>query len=192
MTSSNRTLIGEALSWAIAAVLIAWVMANFEDVKAVTADLLGIERPASDARNTKTRTAGHSSEHNKAQPIGYVELLPNRQGHYETELEINGRRIGAMIDTGATLVALSHEDAGRAGIRPNSSDYTHRVRTANGIAKVAPVTLSRVRVGDITIRNVAGVVSEPGAMKGTLLGMSFLSRLSRFEIRDGRRLVLQE
>lgn len=191
MTSSNRTLIGEVLSWAIAAVLVAWVLADLENVKAVTADLLGIERAPSGAHKTRAKTADRATSSDKTRPVGYVELLPDRRGHYETDLEINGRRIGAMIDTGATLVALSHEDARRAGITPASSDYTHRVRTANGIAKVAPVTLSRVRVGDILIRNVAGLVSEPGAMEGTLLGMSFLSRLSRFEIRDGR-LILQE
>lgn len=191
MTSSTRTLMGEVLSWAVVAVVLAYAMANFESLKGFTATALGIEMPQNgDAASTAN--ANNAGDQERGQrPLGYVELTADGSGHYRTDLEINGRGVGAMVDTGATLVALSHEDARRAGILLSSSDYTHRVRTANGIAKVAPVTLSRVRLGDITIRNVKGVVTEQGAMDGTLLGMSFLSRLSRFEIRDGR-LILQE
>lgn len=190
MSSGTRNLLSEVLVWAALAFAAVWAISNFEQIRtAVTG--LGVELPegmaiadGETARDAKRRA-------NSPKPVGYVELAANRSGHYETDLEVNGRRIQGMVDTGATVVALSHEDARRAGLIVTSSDYTHRVRTANGIARVAPVTLSRVRVGDIIVRNVRGVVSEPGAMKGTLIGMSFLSRLSRFEIRSGR-LVLQE
>ena len=96
-----------------------------------------------------------------------------------------------MIDTGATMVALSYEDAEAAGFRLSDSDFTRAVSTANGVARVAPVTLDRVSIGNITVRDVPAAVAERGRLKTSLLGMSFLGRLSRFDMRSGR-LVMQE
>ncbi|HML29244.1 MAG TPA: TIGR02281 family clan AA aspartic protease [Hyphomicrobium sp.] len=122
---------------------------------------------------------------------GTVTLPAGEYGHFLTEAEINGRDIDVMVDTGASLVALSYEDARRAGIFVNPSDFTHAAQTANGIARVAPVTISRIEIGNIVVRDVKGVVSERGASKRSLLGMSFLGRLSRVEMR-GSTLVLEE
>lgn len=122
---------------------------------------------------------------------GDVELTANSGGHFETAAEVNGNEIDVMVDTGATLVALTYEDAERAGLYLKSSDFTQGVRTANGTAKVAPVTLSSITIGDITVRNVKGAVAEPGKLHKTLLGMSFLGRLSRVEMRSNS-LVLHE
>ncbi len=188
MSSGTRNLMGEIFMWALLALAAVWAISNFEEIRS-TARSIGLE--LENGQETEARRRAAKEEERGHKPVGYVELDPNPHGHYETSLEVNGRRIDGMVDTGATLVALSHDDARRAGLIITNRDYTHRVRTANGIAKVAPVNLSRVRVGDIVVRNVRGVVSEPGAMKGTLIGMSFLSRLSRFEIRSGR-LILQE
>lgn len=122
---------------------------------------------------------------------GTVTLPAGDYGHFRAEAEINGRDIDVMVDTGASLVALTYDDARRAGIVVKPSDFTHTAQTANGTARVAPVTIPRISIGDITVRNVAGVVSERGASERTLLGMSFLGRLSRVEMRGGT-LVLQE
>jgi len=126
----------------------------------------------------------------RAQP-GTVTLPAGDYGHFRAEADINGRDVDVMVDTGASLVALTYEDARRAGIVVKPSDFTHTAQTANGIARVAPVTIPRISIGDITVRNVAGVVSERGASERTLLGMSFLGRLSRVEMR-GSTLLLQE
>jgi aspartyl protease family protein len=126
----------------------------------------------------------------RSQP-GTVTLPAGDYGHFRADAEINGRDIDVMVDTGASLVALTYEDARRAGILVKPSDFTHTAQTANGIARVAPVTIPHVSIGDITVRNVAAVVSERGASERTLLGMSFLGRLSRVEMRGGT-LVLQE
>jgi aspartyl protease family protein len=96
-----------------------------------------------------------------------------------------------MIDTGATMVVLSYEDAERAGLLLTDKDFTRSVSTANGVARVAPVTLDRVSIGNITVRDVPAAVAESGRLRTSLLGMTFLSRLSRFDMRSGR-LVLQE
>lgn len=123
--------------------------------------------------------------------FGDVELKATPSGHFETEAEVNGSRVDVMIDTGATMVALTYEDAERAGIYLNSADFTHQVKTANGTAKVAPVEIASISIGDITVRNVPGAVTERGKLHRTLLGMSFLSRLSRVEMRSNA-LVLHE
>lgn len=122
---------------------------------------------------------------------GDLEIAPNDNGHFETEAEVNGSRIDVLVDTGATIVALTYDDAERAGVRLSPADFTHEVKTANGVAKVAPVELSSVTIGDITVRNVRGAVTERGKLHKTLLGMSFLSRLSRVEMRP-QGLVLHE
>ena len=96
-----------------------------------------------------------------------------------------------LVDSGASIVALTYEDASRAGVYVRDSDYTQRVSTANGSARVAPVTLDRVSIGDITVRNVPAAVSERGKLGTSLLGMSFLGRLQRVDMRGGV-LVLQE
>lgn len=120
-----------------------------------------------------------------------VELQAQRNGHYFAEAEINGRQVDVMVDTGATMVALTYEDALRAGFSPRRSDFTHRVSTANGIARVAPVLIDRIQIGDILVRDVRAAVLEEGKLGTTLLGMSFLSKLSSVSMRQGR-LVLEE
>lgn len=131
------------------------------------------------------------SRASKRPDYGDLEIAADDAGHFQTEAEINGSRVDVLVDTGATLVALTYDDARRAGVHLSPADFTHEVRTANGTAKVAPVELSSVSLGDITVRNVRGAVAEPGKLHKTLLGMSFLSKLSRVEMRD-QALVLHE
>jgi aspartyl protease family protein len=88
-------------------------------------------------------------------------------------------------------VVLTYEDAQRLGLSPRNLDFSARVSTANGISRVAPVTLDRVRVEDIVVRDVPAAVAESGALAVNLLGMSFLGRLSRFEL-AGSELILTE
>jgi aspartyl protease family protein len=124
-------------------------------------------------------------------PAGTLTLPAGQYGHFLAKADINGRDVDVMVDTGASLVALSYEDAQRAGIFVNPSDFTHAAQTANGITRVAPVTISEVQIGNISVRNVEAVVSQRGASQRTLLGMSFLGRLSRVEMR-GTTLVLEQ
>lgn len=120
-----------------------------------------------------------------------VALRADASGHFFANAQINGGRIQIMVDTGATIVALSYEDASRAGIFPREADFTGRVSTANGVARVAYVTLDAVSIDDITVQDVRAAVAEPGRLGTSLLGMSFLSKLRRTEISRGT-LVLEE
>ena len=117
-------------------------------------------------------------------------IAPGRGGHYHVTAAINGREIAMLVDTGATMVALSRRDAERIGISPHQLDYSGRVQTANGIARVARVTLDELALGDIAVRDVtAAVIDAP--LGTSLLGMSFLRRLAGFSVENGKLILRQ-
>jgi aspartyl protease family protein len=118
-------------------------------------------------------------------------LNANRQGHFEVEARIDGRHIRFMVDTGASLVALRESDAGEVGIHPFPSDFTAMVATANGKIKGARAKLDRIEIGDITVYDVPALVLPDEALSQNLLGVSFLSRLKRYEYANGR-MVLEQ
>ena len=126
-------------------------------------------------------------------PSGYseTEIAADAGGQYAAEVEINGQIVRMLVDTGATMVVISYETASRLGMAPVASDYTGRVRTANGVAAVAPVTLREVTVGPVYVGEVKALVADRSAGAINLLGMSFLKRLASVEQRDGK-LVLRQ
>ena len=116
-----------------------------------------------------------------------VTLEADGRGHFQTEATINGRSVPVLIDTGATSVALRFEDMSRLGIRaPLPSEYTVPIATANGNARAARVVLPEVRVGDVRVRKVDALVMPERMLSTSLLGMSFIRRLSNVEMADGR------
>jgi aspartyl protease family protein len=106
-----------------------------------------------------------------------VTLLSDRLGHFQTNLQVDGRAIDFLVDTGASSVALRESDAARLGIHPSARDYNVMMQTANGIGKAARVRLNRVELKGITIYDVQAVVVPDAALSTNLLGMSFLSRV---------------
>ena len=119
------------------------------------------------------------------QAASATELKVDSRGHFIVRAEINGSDIMVLIDTGASAVALSYEDASNAGLRPGSLDFNIPIATANGIAKAARVKLDRVEIDGVRVFDVDGMVLPEGALRGSLLGMSFLSRLRSFRVEDG-------
>jgi aspartyl protease family protein len=111
-------------------------------------------------------------------------------GHFEADAYVDGRRMGFMIDTGASVIALRQQDAARLGIRPAQRDFTARVTTANGVVFAAPAELANVELGGILVHNVAAVVLPDEALAQNLLGMSFLSRI-HWQYQGGR-LILEQ
>ncbi len=120
-----------------------------------------------------------------------VTLRANAEGHFVADAVIDGRTVTVMVDTGATLVAITDTTARRLGLYPPRSDYRERLSTANGMVMAARVTLDNIRLGDVFLRDVEAVIVPGNALPVDLLGMSFLSRLSKFEI-AGRQLVLSQ
>jgi aspartyl protease family protein len=113
------------------------------------------------------------------------------RGHFQVNARIDGRQIGFMVDTGASVIALTATDARRLGLHPAPREFTAQVRTANGIIRAAQTQLDRVQIDDITVRNVAALIMPDEALGENLLGLSFLSKLRRFEYSNGK-LVLEQ
>jgi aspartyl protease family protein len=113
-------------------------------------------------------------------------LQQDLRGQYTAHPEVEGRTLRMLVDTGASLCALSEEDAGRIGLRLSPSDFTKPIATANGTLHAAPVRLREVRVGEIVARDVEAVVVPRGQLGTSLLGMSFLRRLKGFAFASGR------
>jgi aspartyl protease family protein len=120
-----------------------------------------------------------------------VTVPADPHGHFYVDPSVNGTRLRMMIDTGASLVVLSKEDARYVGINPAPADFTMRAETANGVVLFAPVVLKEVVIGEVAVRNVPAAVFPDNRLQIGLLGMSFLSKLSRFEVTGGR-LVLKQ
>ncbi len=120
-----------------------------------------------------------------------VSLVADGRGHFQTDARVDGRDIGFLVDTGATVIALTEKDAARIGIRPFASDYTTTVTTANGPAKAASARIASIDIGGVVVRDVDALVMPDKALSQNLLGMAFLSKLKRFEYSGGR-LVLEQ
>ncbi len=109
-----------------------------------------------------------------------AQVVKGADGHYWADARIDGRAVRVMIDTGARVVALTLDDAARLGVVPNEADFTRTVRTASGPVPAAPVRLKAVSVGRAEVRGVDALVLQDG-LPHSLLGMSYLGRLSAFE-----------
>jgi aspartyl protease family protein len=110
-------------------------------------------------------------------------------GHFLVEAKVDGAPVRFMVDTGASLVVLSPEDAKRAGLHVRDHHFTQKLHTAGGIVRAAPVTLREVRIGHLTVRNVEATVNEQ-PLDTSLLGMTFLSRLDGYRV-EGDKLILE-
>ena len=118
-----------------------------------------------------------------------IEVPQSMTGHFYLTLGINGTPVRFIVDTGATDLVLSAEDARRAGVDLDRLVYSGRATTANGVVRTASVRLGEVALAGAVERNLRAVVNG-GEMRESLLGMSYLSRFDRIEIADGR-LVLE-
>lgn len=111
-----------------------------------------------------------------------VRIRRHPSGHFVARGAINGTRTRMMVDTGASTVVLRAADAERAGIDVSGLAFTTPVNTANGVTYAAPVRLRSVAVGDIVLNDIEALVSKPGKLNESLLGMSFLRRLRSYEV----------
>ncbi len=110
-----------------------------------------------------------------------IEVPRGRGGHFHLVLNVNGTPIDFLVDTGASDIVLSQEDARRVGLDPDALPYLGTANTANGEVRLAYATLDTISLGPIGFENV-DVSVNGGEMAGSLLGMSFLSRFDRLEI----------
>ncbi|WKL55785.1 TIGR02281 family clan AA aspartic protease [Asticcacaulis sp. ZE23SCel15] len=112
---------------------------------------------------------------------GSVTSIPKSQdGHYWAEARVNDASVKFLIDTGATIVALTPSDALRLGVDADELKYDRLVTTAMGKTEAAVVKLRSVHIGQTEVRDVEAIVIREG-LSTSLLGMSYLGRLSGFE-----------
>jgi aspartyl protease family protein len=115
-----------------------------------------------------------------------VEIARTINGDFAVNAEVNGAAVAMVLDTGASSVVLTREDAKAAGLPLEILTYTTSIDTANGRTRAAPVTLDRIAVGSLVERSIPALVAQPGQLTVSLLGMSFLNRLQSWEVRGDR------
>lgn len=120
-----------------------------------------------------------------------VALQADARGHFVTDIRVNNQFVRSLVDTGASVVALTAEDARKIGVSAARGDGMMSVSTANGVVRVARVRIPELRLQSLVVRDVEAVIMPEGAMSHTLLGMSFLKRLGSFEM-QGKTLVLKQ
>jgi aspartyl protease family protein len=119
-----------------------------------------------------------------------VEIVRASTGDFAVTAQINGAPVAMVLDTGASSVVLTRDDAKAAGLPLEVLNYTVSIDTANGRTRAAPVTLDRIAIGGLVERSVQALVAQPGQLRTSLLGMSFLNRLQSWEV-SGDRLMLR-
>ncbi|CAN5194233.1 TIGR02281 family clan AA aspartic protease [soil metagenome] len=166
-------VIGGGIAW--------WAVTHADQVVQLKADTVATQ-PAPAAAPSKSIPPGGRK----------VAIPADVSGHYLSDAVINGRSIRVVVDTGATSVALSSDTAKRLGLKIDPGAYALPVSTANGVTMGARVILSEVRIGAITVSNVEALVMKGGALGDvSLLGMSFLSKLRKFEVGGGQLVLMQ-
>ena len=119
-------------------------------------------------------------------PQGEVVIRRRQGGEFIVSAKVNERPVDFVFDTGASSVVLSAEDAARAGLSLKGLGFDVPVTTANGATTAAPTRIDVLSVGPIAVRGVRALVARPGALRESLLGMSFLERLESFAVEGGR------
>jgi aspartyl protease family protein len=167
-------MLKNALIFAIAALVIAF-----------SAPSLFPDRAATPGAQATPAPAAHAAEAPTGSGLREASIAADALGQFHTAALIEGQEAEFMVDTGASVVALTAETAARLGVVPDPSAPKWRMTTANGVSFASPVTLRDVSLGAIEMSDVQAVVLAPGAATMNLLGASFLKRLAAAEQRDG-------
>ena len=112
-----------------------------------------------------------------------ISVPRSSDGHYYLQLDVNGQPVNFVVDTGASQLVLTQNDAERVGLNPDELRYLGSANTANGVVRTASVSLDTVQLGDITDQRFRAVVND-GQMEKSLLGMTYLSGFDSIEIRN--------
>ena len=175
LSSSYRGRIGQAfkhLTGWMAVMLLLIGLYSYRAELAVVADRMVGELSPRGTQINVTRTYGTGQA---------VRIKKGWSGHFVAKAQIGDIPVNMIVDTGASTVVLSHEDAERLGIRTGDLSYSVNVQTANGSSSAARIYLENVSIGSVHMSGVETLVARPGSLHQSLLGMSFLSRLRSYE-----------
>jgi aspartyl protease family protein len=134
--------------------------------------------PSQSLRMARLEAEGFVADSALERATGAVAKGPD--GHFWADAEVNGKPVHFLVDTGATAVALTPQDAERLGFRAKDLKYGYDVTTAGGGTRAAAITLASVSINGAKLENVQALVVSDG-LDVSLLGMSYLGRLTRFE-----------
>ena len=127
---------------------------------------------------------GHVISHGRT-----VEVARTNSGDFDISARVNGVHVAMVLDTGASSVVLTQQDAKAIGLPLEVLNYTVSIDTANGRTRAAQITLDRLAVGGLEERSVEALIVQPGQLRTSLLGMSFLNRLQSWQV-SGDRLIM--
>lgn len=178
--------------WALAVTAVAggWASGVVGKLDQTRIDQTRIDRTGPTSGVAVTPSVARGAPDAAASGPNTMTLFADQQGHFTTDAVIDGRRLRMLVDTGATSCAFTYEDAQRMGLNVADRDFRHPVQTANGVIHAAFVRIPSMRVGSITVQAVEGMVMPRGRLSTSLLGMSFLRRLTEFSM-NGARLTLR-
>jgi len=174
-------------AWLLIGLVLVWVYAYRFEAQEIGNRMLGVLIPSRGIITTASQQPGASGATASGSEVRFA---LNQYGHYQINARINGVVVTCIVDTGASDVVLSPDDAHRVGFSTSSLDFSERAETANGIALVAPVTLGSLTVGPITVRGLPAKVTQT-PMTYSLLGMRFLNQLRGWRV-EGQTLILEE
>ena len=160
----------DAVTWLALGLGLVTLYAYKDDLTPIAARVVGELLPGT--AMTVEQSAGGLTE---------VKIRRRLDGHFTATVDVNGKPISMIVDTGASSIVLTPEDAKKAGIAPDTLTYRVPVLTANGRTIAARVRLDDVSIGPLNRTKVEALVAQPGALTQSLLGMSFLSRLRSYE-----------
>ena len=163
-------MLRDAVTWLALGLGLVTVYAYKDELMPIAARVVGELIPGS--AMTVEQSAGGLTE---------VRIRKRLDGHFTAKVRVNGKPVSMIVDTGATSIVLTPEDAAKAGIDTKALTYKVPVLTANGQAMAARVRLNKVAIGPLDRDKVDALVAQPGALSQSLLGMSFLSRLRSYE-----------
>lgn len=165
--------------WALIILLVAGLYASRDELAGFAGRLLGSLAPG-------LPITGQLAGGSDGDSVAFVRAS---QGHFAVRAIVDDTPIVMLFDTGASFVTLTQRDALRAGIDPRMLEYNVPIRTANGMMTAASVVLDRISVGSIEQRDVRALVAPSHSLRESLLGLSFLNRISGYAI-AGDRLIL--
>lgn len=122
---------------------------------------------------------------------GAVVISRDGRGLLMAEAQVTGRRVAFVIDPNLAVVTLTKRDADRLGLTPPRSAFTIEIRTGHGPVRAAAVRLANVEFRDVAVRDVPAFVMPDEVLGDNMLGMPFLSKLQRYEHREGRLMMIQ-
>ena len=178
-SGSAGLAIKQALVWSGALIALLTVYSYRYEFAAMGYRVAGVTLPTVPMPAAPQPGASAPSSH------GVVHLSAVQGGHFLADASVNGTHVRFLVDTGASIVALSAFDARRLGLDPQELDYNITVSTANGQTRAASVSLDEIRIGSISRSQVPALVVSEGALEQSLLGMTFLNLIGSFEMGDG-------